>query len=350
MRISKLDGLRGVFSLMIVFFHYDPRILPTYFGENFIIRESWIFVEFFFVLSGFVISYNYNQISKIEDLKLFIKKRLIRLYPLLLVTTLIFYFFESFSNLFLSQFINSPESLSSLTFKTIDTLLLTNSTPLFGSSGGMNGPSWSISSEMISYLIYGVVLFFVSSKIKNYVFLSLIILSGVISFISVTDLDLSFLRGIISFSLGVFLQQLNSKNYRIPNMLELFIPIIICFSMYMLNNSSGLLHTFHSIVTINFFFFLSIGILLKSNGILSKILETNFLQFLGKISYSIYLNNLIIITIISRLVFKVFNFEYSDFNQMLIFILSVLIVVLYSNITYKYIELKSGKYLKNKSF
>ena len=131
MRIAKLDGLRGIFSLMIVFLHYDKRLLPDFLADNFIIRESWVFVEFFFVLSGFVISHNYYKLSGYDNLKLFLKKRFIRLYPLLLFSTLVFLFFELFSNIFLVNYINTPESLSSLIYKTIDTLLLTNSTPLF---------------------------------------------------------------------------------------------------------------------------------------------------------------------------------------------------------------------------
>ena len=91
MRVLKLDGLRGIFSFMIVLFHYDPRIIPNFVVENFIIRESWIFVEFFFVLSGYVISYNYINIKTKADLKIFMFKRFIRLYPLLLFTTLLFF-------------------------------------------------------------------------------------------------------------------------------------------------------------------------------------------------------------------------------------------------------------------
>ena len=92
MRITQLDGLRGLFSVLIIFLHYPKEYLPSYIYENFIIRNSFIFVDFFFVISGFVISYNYSKTNL--DLKLFLKKRIIRLYPLLFYTSFIFIFFE----------------------------------------------------------------------------------------------------------------------------------------------------------------------------------------------------------------------------------------------------------------
>ena len=60
MRINKLDGLRGIFSIMIVLLNYPQEFIPDWFTYNFFIFESYVFVDFFFVLSGFVISYNYG--------------------------------------------------------------------------------------------------------------------------------------------------------------------------------------------------------------------------------------------------------------------------------------------------
>ena len=67
-RIKKLDGLRGVFSLMVLFFHYRENMLPEMIYNNFLIRESYLFVDFFFVLSGYVIALNYNVLSMIINI------------------------------------------------------------------------------------------------------------------------------------------------------------------------------------------------------------------------------------------------------------------------------------------
>lgn len=348
MRILKLDGLRGVFSLMIVFFHYDIRLLPNFLGDNFIIRQSWIFVEFFFVLSGFLIANNYYNFITFKHLKIFIYKRFIRLYPLLLFSTLIFLFFEVFSNIFFQNHINHPESISSLIYKTVDTLFLTNSTPFFGNSDGMNGPSWSISSEMISYLIFGIIIYISKPKYRLWIFGFIIILSIILQVIfKDLDLDFSFLRGTLSFSLGVLLYKINLIKLNVSNYFELMVPLIVLYIMYFINSDSSQ-NIFYRIVIINLVFFFSIFILLKTNGIISIILEKTFFQFLGRISYSIYLNHLIVITLFSRFIFSVIKIDQSILNQLFVFITSIVITLLYSDLTYTKIELRAGNFLKNK--
>ena len=61
MRITKLDGLRGIFSIMVVIYHYPQEFIPHFIHNFFIVAKSHLFVDFFFVLSGFVIAYNYNN-------------------------------------------------------------------------------------------------------------------------------------------------------------------------------------------------------------------------------------------------------------------------------------------------
>ena len=149
-RITKLDGLRGVFSLMVLFFHYRENMLPDMIYNNFFIRESYLFVDFFFVLSGYVIALNYHNLSDFTSLKTYLRKRFLRLYPLLLFTTLIAFGF-SFAS-YVTIIIN-PNLLETLSvnmkeefFYFLDTILLTNSTPILGPTAEMNTPSWSISS------------------------------------------------------------------------------------------------------------------------------------------------------------------------------------------------------------
>src|SRR5947208_12850757 len=54
-----LDGLRGVASIMVVIFH----VFETYSGNRFkqIINHGYLAVDFFFVLSGFVVAYAYDD-------------------------------------------------------------------------------------------------------------------------------------------------------------------------------------------------------------------------------------------------------------------------------------------------
>ena len=98
------------------------------------------------------------------------------------------------------------------------------------------------------------------------------------------------------------------------------------------------------------FFSLFILIYTKTNGLISKILESSFFQFLGKISYSVYLNHALILIIVIKPAYRVFNITPTSFNQMMILFLVVLVTIIYSLFTYNYIEVKMKKYLMKKFF
>ncbi|XHR94593.1 acyltransferase family protein [Mucilaginibacter sp. UC70_90] len=83
-----LDGLRGVASLFVVAFH----VFETYAdGNRFkqIINHGYLAVDFFFVLSGFVVAYAYDdRWGKMTQWD-FYKRRLIRLQPMVIVGSII---------------------------------------------------------------------------------------------------------------------------------------------------------------------------------------------------------------------------------------------------------------------
>ena len=79
-----LDALRGVAALVVVLFH----LLETFTnGNNHIqlINHGYLAVDFFFVLSGFVIGYAYDDRWGKMSLGNFFKRRLIRLHPMIIV-------------------------------------------------------------------------------------------------------------------------------------------------------------------------------------------------------------------------------------------------------------------------
>ncbi|WEK38412.1 MAG: acyltransferase [Candidatus Pseudobacter hemicellulosilyticus] len=88
-----LDGLRGVAAIVVVAFH----ILETFNTSRFdqIINHGYLAVDFFFLLSGFVIGYAYDDRWGKMTVKEFFKRRLIRLQPMvvmgMIVGALLFY-------------------------------------------------------------------------------------------------------------------------------------------------------------------------------------------------------------------------------------------------------------------
>src|SRR5271170_4072872 len=79
-----LDGLRGVASVLVIIFH----VLETFTGGNRfiqIINHGYLAVDFFFLLSGFVVAYAYDDRWGKMTLGDFFKRRLIRLHPMVIM-------------------------------------------------------------------------------------------------------------------------------------------------------------------------------------------------------------------------------------------------------------------------
>ncbi|EGQ9303728.1 acyltransferase, partial [Vibrio vulnificus] len=76
-RFNVLDSFRGLSALFVVFFHMNIAGTMT---QTSFLKKSDVFVSFFFILSGFVLSHGY--LYKKISFKKFFLSRLIRIYPL----------------------------------------------------------------------------------------------------------------------------------------------------------------------------------------------------------------------------------------------------------------------------
>ena len=89
-----LDGLRGVAALMVVWFHVFEAFATSHVDQR--INHGYLAVDFFFVLSGFVIGYAYDDRWGRMTYRDFFMRRLIRLHPMVVMGMLIgaaaFYF------------------------------------------------------------------------------------------------------------------------------------------------------------------------------------------------------------------------------------------------------------------
>src|SRR5687768_850652 len=139
-RFEVLDIFRGLFSSFVVFFHmYGFADTPII--NNEFISNSDLFVDFFFVLSGFVIAFNYQFISTGEQLGTFYKKRFFRLYPLHFVVLLLFVGIE-FSKHFASGYVhvNKVDNTSNNLITFLTNLFLINSVKV----PGVHEVTWNI--------------------------------------------------------------------------------------------------------------------------------------------------------------------------------------------------------------
>ena len=351
-RVLALDGLRGLFCMMVVFFHCSETIMPNFLYDNFIVRSSDLFVDFFFVLSGFVIFLNYQNIVSIKQFKIFILKRFFRLYPLLSFSVLIFFLAEIISLNYLKELVNNTESFSSHLHNLLESLTFMNSTPIFGTSMGMNYPSWSISAEMISYLFFAALMLYTDKRNTIFSSCTIIISSTLFLFFSNGYLntflgDFGFIRGLLNFFSGVLVCNiyLNLK-IRFKSYHEIICLACIGFLLYLMNYK--LVFAEISIILIPLAFSFCLFIFSKSNGFFVQLLKGKLLQFLGKISFSIYLNHALVILVVPKIMLGFCLDNKLIIHQIIILSVSIVFLVIYSYFTYLFIEVGIGNFLKKK--
>lgn len=150
-----LDGLRGVAALVVVCFHIFEAYATSHLDQR--INHGYLAVDFFFILSGFVIGYAYDDRWKRMTIKEFIKRRLIRLHPMVVMGAVIgavmFYTQDC------SVWDVTKVSIGILLLSMLLNALLIPMTTGFeirgvGEMYPLNGPSWSLLFEYIGNLLY----------------------------------------------------------------------------------------------------------------------------------------------------------------------------------------------------
>lgn len=159
-RYAILDGLRGVAALVVILFHGFETYIP-FFGTQHI-NHGYLAVDFFFVLSGFVIGYAYDDRWDRMSTWSFFKRRLIRLHPMVVAGTLfgacLFFFGESdyFS------LIGGTEPWKFFLCIVLGLLMIPAGTGLdirgWSETNSLNGPNWSLTFEYVGNILYAFVL------------------------------------------------------------------------------------------------------------------------------------------------------------------------------------------------
>jgi len=144
-----LDGLRGIAALAVAVRH-APYLWQAGYPTGFL-HESYLAVDFFFVLSGFVLAYAYGErLQTGMSAQKFISVRLIRLYPLYLLA------FSISMILLVGQWHFGKISAVDATFNAVFAILFVPS--LFSQNNifPMNSPAWSLFFELAANFVFGL--------------------------------------------------------------------------------------------------------------------------------------------------------------------------------------------------
>ena len=290
-KILQLQSLRGILCLIVVFVHFTPY-------ENLLIHNHYlagIAVITFFILSGYVLTLNYlYRINSIDNLKIFFKKRFFRLYPLHLFFLLLFViieFIKYYLNLSYFLDINSEIFKENNLYSFLTNFFFVNSLNNYLS---FNLPSWAVSAEFISSLIFGITILI----FKNYFYLlSMFIFTLFVLIFNLNDYNLIQYNGffslyscILSYYLGAILFFYNKKKFFINFIMHPLLQILNLLIFIFIITIQ--IKTF--IVLVNISIILIYLINLNSDNKLNKFLTNQILVSLGNISYSIYLSHYVI--------------------------------------------------------
>lgn len=308
-----LDGLRGVAALMVIWYHifegYAFAEVTNSAGSGMIetFNHGYLAVDFFFILSGFVIGYAYDdRWGKSLTMKNFFKRRLIRLHPMVIMGavlgTVTFYLQGCV------QWDGTHVAISMVMLSLLCTIFFIPAMPGVGyevrGNGEMfplNGPCWSLFFEYIGNILYALFIRRLSNKALTVLVVLLGIALALFAVFNVSGygnigvgwtLDsVNFLGGslrmLFPFSMGMLLSR-NFKPVKIRGAFWICTLILIAlFSVPYLEGTeqfctNGAYEAFCVIVAF------PILVWLGASGTTTDKKSTVICKFLGDISYPVY--------------------------------------------------------------
>lgn len=296
-----LDGLRGIAALTVVCFHLFEAFATSHLDQK--INHGYLAVDFFFILSGFVVGYAYDDRWKTMKTKDFLKRRIIRLQPMVVMGAIIggcMFYFQGCSVWDVSQV-----TIGALLIATLLNAFLIPATPGteirgLGEMYPLNGPTWSLFFEYIGNILYALFIRKLSTKA-----LTVLVIAagcGLATFaifgpygdicagfqLTGTEFTGGFLRLLFSFSAGLLLSRIFKPAHIKGAFWLCSLSIVVLLSVPRIGGTehfwmNGLYETFCFAV------FFPLIVFLGASGKTTDKYTVRICKFLGDISYPLYM-------------------------------------------------------------
>lgn len=303
-----LDGLRGVAALLVVLFHVFEIHSHGDHSKQ-IINHGYLAVDFFFLLSGFVLGYAYDDRWGKMTLKDFFKRRIIRLQPMIIIGSIIgalLFYFQDSPALGWGG-INEVPVWKMLLVMLIGFTLIPVGKGLdirgWNEMHPLNGPAWSLFFEYIANIVYALIL----RRVSKVVLAILVVVAagftihyaltnpngdiiGGWSIDDSTQLKIGFIRLAFPFLAGLLLARIGKLRYTKNAFLSAALLLVVLLSVPRLGNAdslwlNGLYECFCLIIMFPFIIWLGAG------GKVQGYKASKVCKFLGDISYPIYITH-----------------------------------------------------------
>jgi len=359
-RFTKLDGLRGLLSIIVALNHSFLVIaIPAYanvWGQNIwqyhdfqsklqqifmLLGNGGVAVTLFFILSGLVLG---GSLSRVEispkGLLGFYVKRILRLYPVYIFVILLIAAYMKLGFVYQSY----PHASTwfnwwmrfDMTFKEF----VYN---FFFIHTYLGGVTWTLRVILIASFIFPLFYLVTKKTPKSFDLLITAILIG-LSFSIFIIPDFRDLRYLYMFFLGLILPKFQTFFIAISHRLVCFLlPLALFFLLdvrYLTEEYIG--GVFEAIIS-----WFTIGLLAYGAQVkVFDFLEGNLLKFFGKVSYSLYLIHFSILYILAKLMFDFLPTLPYEKNYLIIhfslFLISLLIATFVSYVVHRYVEAPSS--------
>jgi peptidoglycan/LPS O-acetylase OafA/YrhL len=308
-RLVALDAWRGIAALLVALYRIFAdgwlHALPF-------VRNAYLFVDFFFVLSGFVIAYAYlGKITTKASAFVFLVRRFGRVWPLHAALLAVFVMLELARGLFGFYKTGVFDAFMGLRapITIVWEFLLVQSLGFTGQTG-WNTPAWSISAEFWTYIVFAVLCL---AGRKFVLWIAPVLVIGGLFIVSTqsshgmnTTFDFGFARCIAGFFTGVVLCAVWQKTREYVNTFFMQFSfaeiIIVIFTLLYVSVANYSWMSFLAPLV----FAPIIYIFAFEGGIISQVLRGRVGQFLGELSYSIYMNALLVSLLFNKSSLAVF--------------------------------------------
>lgn len=356
---AALDGFRGLLAIFVAIYHTIWISHPQTWR---FFEQGPVIIDLFFAFSGFLMWRLYeDRLATSEQAGQFLKRRFARLYPLHLFMLLVFTAFAllrlwaheiGLANQTPGEILPFQTGAPETWFSFLQHLTLTNALGL-SESLNFNPPSWTVGAEFCTYLIFmGMMLWCRPKRLIDFALIGLGVLS--IYFIlfrvkpnlNITH-DYGFWRCIAGFYTGVLASALFPRfriwmtriSSRLGSVLEcVALGASVLFVIY----APGKAQFF--VAPIIFAFVL---VFACDKGFISKFMMHRVFQYLAKISYSVYLVHVIVAIVFAIVLERLLGQLPTGWAGDLWLAVYVLTVIAISHITYHFIEVPGGRFVRN---
>ncbi|MGV0103654.1 acyltransferase [Nostoc sp. DSM 114160] len=368
--IKSLTSLRGIAALVVVVHHFSyyglPKTGSTLSAYTNFFQNGYLWVDFFFILSGFIMTHVYADTFglkvSLKNYRSYLFSRFARIYPLHIFIIFLFFGLEVVKLLFLNTSAFTGKFNLTALFSNIFLLQAFDlkCLPLLWCNTYWNEPAWSISVEFLIYCIFPfLLLLLLKNKFKNDLIIYSSTLFCILLLITFTRGNLDTIIGIPSIArcgLECILGIITYKIYHIGNYQKYFnlnflAVIAITWIILIMHYYWHHFRNIHDWLVLPAFSLLILSVSINNKILISKFLNSQLMLYIGTISYSIYMVHWFVQELLKSFwLYKfhdVFGKEFTEYQSLTSLGVFLMIVLLTASLTYKYVEVPARNYLKS---